>query len=467
MGNDRFTRRRARRSLLGLLAVLALILAACGNADDDSAGGDSDGTTTTSSADSGESGGEAPVKLTGVPGVTDSEIHVATLGTNSNNPLGTCVLKCFGEGIKAYFAWRNSEGGVHGRKLVVTKEVDDELANNQAKALEIISANDTFATFSAAQVASGWADLAKNDIPTYVWAINMKEMSGNEEIFGNREVVCISCSSRPSAYLASVAKAKKVATLGYGVSENSKECAEGAADSIEKYSDDIGGAEAVYTNANLQFGLPNGIGPEVSAMKKEGVDFIMGCLDLNGMKTLAQELQRQGIRKDVKMAHANTYDQKFVKDAAGLFDGDIVQVSFRPFEADPGDSQLAQFNEWMEKQDFQPTEMAIDGWINADTFYEGLKAAGPDFDRKKVIDASNEKLTEFTAGALIPPIDWSRQHTAPTEDDLATNGPKQECMAAVEVVDGEFEIVGSKAKPFYCWPGENRDWVDPTQESFE
>ena len=32
------------------------------------------------------------------------------------------------EGIDAYFAWRNSEGGVHGRQLVLGDRLDDELA---------------------------------------------------------------------------------------------------------------------------------------------------------------------------------------------------------------------------------------------------------------------------------------------------------------------------------------------------
>ncbi len=67
------------------------------------------------------------------------------MGTNSNNPLGTCVLDCFSDGIQAYFDFRNSTGGVWGRKLVLAKKVDDELSKNQEKALEVVSANDTFA----------------------------------------------------------------------------------------------------------------------------------------------------------------------------------------------------------------------------------------------------------------------------------------------------------------------------------
>ena len=51
--------------------------------------------------------------------------------------------------------------------------------------------------------------------------------------------------------------------------------------------------EPAYFNDGLPFGLANGVGPEVTEMKKKGVDFILSCLDVNGMKTLAAELQRQ------------------------------------------------------------------------------------------------------------------------------------------------------------------------------
>ena len=55
------------------------------------------------------------------------------------------------------------------------------------------------------------------------------------------------------------------------------------------------GQEVGYINDEMAFGLPNGVGPEVTAMREAGVDFIYGCLDLNGMKTVAQELERQGM----------------------------------------------------------------------------------------------------------------------------------------------------------------------------
>ena len=457
------THARLRRSVL-VAMVVTLALAACSNSSDKKT---TSSTGSGSGAASSSSDTSQHVAISGVPGVSDSEIHYSSLGTNSNNPLGTCVLDCFDDGIKAYFDFRNSAGGIYGRKLVLSKEVDDQLGSNQAKALEIISANDTLGTFTAAQIGSGWADLASNGIPTYTWAINPAQTTGHPEIFGNAATTCIDCTSRAAALAVKTAGAKKIAFLGYGVSENSKLCADFGAKSIEKYSAQIGGATVAYTNDNLDFGLANGVGPEVTAMKQAGVDLILGCIDLNGMKTVAQELQRQGIRQTVKMVHTNTYDQKFVQDAGDLFAGDLIGVQFRPFEADPGNSQLKDFHEWMAKRGKQETEMAMNGWINADLAYQGLVAAGPNFDRKKVIDGTNTKLTNFTAGGLIPPIDWSRQHEAPTQDDLASHGPAQDCAAYVKVGAGsKFEMVGDPSKPWSCWPGTTRDWTDPVPTNF-
>src|SRR5512132_68475 len=123
---------RARRFVVAL-CVLSLGLAACGNSGDD----DDDGATGTTSDDNNAAGDDNAasadrdkfVEISGVPGVTDDEIRYSVIGTKSNNPLGTCILDCYASGIKAYFAYRNSEGGIYGRDLVLSEELDDELAN--------------------------------------------------------------------------------------------------------------------------------------------------------------------------------------------------------------------------------------------------------------------------------------------------------------------------------------------------
>ena len=450
------------RLLGSLLALtLALTAVACGNSGDDS-GGDGGSDTEEPSGDGDGDGGGQPSG--DVPGVTDDEIRYSVFGTRTNNPTGACVLDCFVDGIEAYFAFRNDEGGVHGRDLVLTEPIDDELSKNQEKALEIVSANDTFAAFSATQLAAGWHDITEAGMPLYVWGIHATEMTGQDAIFSNTGVICPTCTSRSIPYIGSELGASKIASMGYGVSQASKDCAASVVDSVELYGGELD-QEMGYFNDDLAFGLPNGIAPEVSAMKREGVDFVTACFDLNGMKTLAQELERQGMG-DVPMIHSNTYDPTFVAEAGDLFEGDIMQVNYRPFEAEPGESGLSDFLEWMEETGNEITETAYVGWINADLAYQGLVEAGESFDRESVIAATNE-LTEYTADGLLNPIDWSRQHTAPTQDDPATNGYTQECWSYVKVVDGEFEMLGDPETPWFCWDGTNRDWAEPEPTNFE
>jgi ABC-type branched-subunit amino acid transport system substrate-binding protein len=448
--------RRRLRALPVMVAVLALVAVACGNSNDSS--GSSPTTTAATSTSTGQAASG------NVPGVTADEIRFSLIGTKQNNPLGTCVLDCFKDGVQAYFDYRNSEGGVDGKKLVVTRTYDDAMSNGKEQGLEIISSNDTFATFSAVEVPA-WDDLAAARIPLYVWMIHPAEMANHDTIFGNREVVCLSCTRRDVAYVAKAGKAKKIATLGYGVSPDSKGCAESASNTIEKYSKDIGGAKVVYENPGIAFGLPNGIAPEVTAMKNAGVQMVVACFDLNGMKTLKQEMKRQGMN-DAYSYQSNSYDQDFVAQAGGVFDGDYIQSTFRPFEATGGGTSLDTFKQWMQKDNKQLTELAADGWINADLAYQGIKAAGPGFDREKVIQATN-KMTDYTAGGLIQPIDWSRQHVAPTEEDPKTHGPVDDCAEIVKVVDGKFVVVGDKSKPFICQDGSTRDWAEPTFKSFK
>ena len=72
----------------------------------------------------------------------------------------------------------------------------------------------------------------------------------------------------------------------------------------------------------------------------------------------------------------------------------------------------------------------------------GLKAAGPDFTRQKVIDAINAEKN-FTANGLLAGIDWSVQHQA----DQA-----QGCNVLSKIDNGKFvPSFGQPGKPFVCF----------------
>ena len=447
---------------IAAVAALTMVLGACSNSKSD--GGSGPVTTGKPPAPGvgGEKNRDVKKDISGVPGVSDKEIAYTVVGTKQGNPLGTCILDCYGEGIQAYFAYRNSEGGIYGRQLVLNDPVDDELANNQARALGITSGGDAFGAFQATLLATGWGDLDAAGVPTYTWGIQAADSANRAHIFPSLAVQCPDCTRHYYSYLAKQSGATKAASLGYGVSENSKICSQAIDKSFKLFEKDTG-VKGAYLNNGLPYGLPNGIGPEVTAMKKAGVQFIATCIDLNGMKTLAQELDRQGM-SDVVLMHPNSYNQDFVAENKDLFEGDYVIPQVLPFEASGAGTDLGTFKKWMAKQGSKETELAITGWINASLAYEGLLAAGPEFDRDKVTAATNA-MTDFSAGGLIQPIDWTTAHNTFTQ---ATRGDQKEpCTAAVEVKAGKFSTVSSAAKPWLCWDGDPTAWSEPVETALK
>ena len=452
------TRKVTRLLAVGLTACL--IAVGCGNSD-----GSSSDTTAPSGGSGGEGGEETRdefVSLSGVPGVTDDEISYDVVGTKTGNPLGTCILDCYVEGIEAYFAYRNSEGGIYGRDLAIREVLDDELVQNQQKSLDVISAEAAFGAFSATLLPAGWGDLDSAGVPNYVWGIHAADTANRPTNFPSLVVRCPDCPRRAVPYVAAESGATKAASIGYGVSENSKVCTATVAEAFDRYEEQSG-VEMVYTNSDLQYGLPNGIGPQVSAMKAEGVDFISTCIDLNGMKTLAQELQRQGM-DDVVLYHPNSYDPTFVEESAELFEGDTVVVGFRPLEASPEGNALTEFQEWMERQGSTPSELAMVGWLNASLAFEGLLQAGPEFDRASVVAATGA-IEDWTAGGLLQPINWTTAHEPYTADEPEKE--EQECLTLVRIEEGTFVPFGTADEPWLCFDVDDTENLEPTPTNFE
>jgi hypothetical protein len=338
--------------LLSLLVVAGLLATGCSNSGDDEGSGSGSGSG--SGEGSGEGGdlpadlGEGPhgefQAIEGVPGVTDDEIKFAILSTGEANPLGYCLLECQAQAVESYFAWRNSQGGVHGRDLVL-EQVDDEMANNQVKALEIIESGEYFGVIGAPIVASGFADLAGAGYPVYTGFPQSVEANGFESIYQPSGALCIECPSRRSMYIATLEDATTLGTLGFGVSQASKDCVAGHNAAVEKWGEDAG-LEVGYSNDDLAFGLPNGIGPEVTAMKEAGVDFVLTCFDQNSALTLEQEMERQGMG-DVPTVLPNAYaDQPFLEANADLLEGSYVGVGYRPFAPDPAGAGILDSLVW-------------------------------------------------------------------------------------------------------------------------
>jgi hypothetical protein len=265
-------------------------------------------------------------------------------------------------------------------------------------------------------------------------------------------------------WLAKEVKATKAAVLAYNVPQSAS-CLDGDIKSFKKFAS--AGTKIVFQDKSLQFGQAD-LSAQVAEMKKQGVQFVMTCMDQNGVFTLAKEMKKQGL--DAVQTLPQGYDQAFISANKAYFEGDYVAPRFLAFEQTPQPPEMKKFFEWMDKAHKKVGELQMHGWIAANQFVTGLKLAGPEFSQEKVIQGLNG-LTDFTADGLIAPIDWTKQHADPAKNP--EDSGKLDCSNSVIVKDGKFEPVFTQPdKPWVCFnsadthPGDETPIPLPTPKNY-
>jgi ABC-type branched-subunit amino acid transport system substrate-binding protein len=380
------------------------------------------------------------------PGVTPTEIRVGGVATVSNDPTGNTLGTAF-DGVKAYFDYINStEDGVHGRKLRLVAERDDALGNNRQEVQGLITQDNVFAVLPVAVNLFTGADLlAQQGIPTFGWLINGEWGSedfnpGPPNLFGQSGSFLNLKTPGPSyyamAWLAQKLNKKRVALVAYNVAQSS-----GSADAIEATFEKFPkSGEVVFKDTSQPFGSPD-YSAQVARMVEEDVNLVIPSVDANGAFTLAREMRKQGL--NAPMILPNAYNQERIEENADVANGSYVFTLFTPFESKSKPQGLKLYERWIKRSGGTKSENSLIGWLNADLFVRGLKAAGPDFTRQNVVEAINQ-MNDYTADGLIAPVDWTKAHQeAPG------------CFAYVKVVNGKFKPTFVKSgKPFLCFPAD-------------
>jgi branched-chain amino acid transport system substrate-binding protein len=375
------------------------------------------------------------------PGVTPKEIHVGGVVNVTQNPTGVSYGPAF-DGVNAYFAYINkTQGGVYGRKLVLTSKRDDQLTNNRQEVQGLLTQDDVFAALPMATNLFTGAELLKNaGIPVFGWDIQDEWGSENNSpgppnfFAAQGSFLCFTCALPGyTQYLAKKLKLKKIGVLAYSVPQSAA-CAKGLEASFKKYPT----GKIVFDDQSLAFGTPD-YSAQVSQMVDKGVQMVIPCIDFNGAVNLKKEMLKQGLTATMVLPNAYNFDA--IHKNAQFLNGSYVITFFAPLETRPKPPGVKLFEQWMKKTKGEITENAIYGWINADQFVAGLKAAGPNFTRQKVIDAIN-KMTDYNANGFLPPVNWTTAHQQ-----------RQPCSALLKVVDGKFQpVFGKPGKPFICFP---------------
>ena len=407
-----------RGGVVAVLAVLGLGAGACGNEPNGGGGG---------------TGGRT--------GVTGDEIRVGGV-VGKTNPVGLPYQDAF-VGVQAYFDMVNDDGGVFGRDLKLVAERDDQsqASRNIQQVRALVEEDNVFAAIPVvSQIFAGAQYLVDQGVPTFGWNINA-EWSLGPNLFGEKgSFLCFTCPGIQPAFIARQIGAERAAVFAYGNAPQSLDCAEGIKNGFAKF-----GPELVFEDTSLTFGFTD-LSATIAGIRENGVDFIATCMDVNGNANIAQALKDAGI-EGLTVYSPQGYDADVLDDLGAKVEGFYFQAAFRPFEAPEGSEGMEEYLAAMEERDQTPNEHSLAGWINAQLLVEGIKAAGQDFTREKVINAIN-KITDFTAGGILAPQDWTVSH-GPATDQLA-------CATYVHVEGGEFvPVFGEPGKPFVCFEHNN------------
>ncbi|MET1040702.1 MAG: ABC transporter substrate-binding protein, partial [Acidimicrobiales bacterium] len=366
------------------------------------------------------------------PGAHDSSIRVGGVASVTN-PIGGTEGEAF-EGVEAYFAYMNDQGGVYGRDLELVAQEDDNTGFENTQDIQSLLTQDLFAVLPIATLDFSGAELLVDaNMPSFGWNIN-EEYALGDNLFGMRGYLCFTCPGQLVPWLAQETGSTTIGVLAYDVPQSAS-CAEGAQNSFETYPT----AEIAFVDDTLPYGIPD-LSAQVRDMKAAGVDFIYPCMDFNGATTLQQEMRRQEM--DAIQYLPNGYDYNFLAENGDLFEGSYVLTQFVPFEAEDPPEALGTYEDWIEQTGGTLGELSLAGWISADMFVTGLRAAGPEFSQQGVIDGLNQ-LTDYTAEGIIPGLDWTIEHTG--------DAPRA-CSALSLIQNSEFvPQFGEPGEPFICF----------------
>ena len=396
----------------------------------------------------------------GRPGVTKTEIRVGGYASPPNDTLNVSYPDGF-EGAQAYFDKVNKAGGVFGRKLKLAEKASDQgqASTGATTVRSLVEEKNVFAVLPVMtnSFVLGSKYLADNNVPAFginvepAWcgtadeeaAIEAAQAQGDlqqcprSNLFGEKgSYLCFECPGIGPSYVAQEKGLDNIAVFGYTHISSSK-CVEGLKKGFAEY-----GKPVVHENSALEFGFSvSEVAADVQAMKDKNVDFVATCMEFGGGFKIAQALKQAGV-EDVVFYAPEGYKQSTLDKYGDQLNNWVFRLGFAPWQGKNIPKGTKEFLNAMKARDIEPSEHSQAGWINAALLVEGIKAAGPDFTQQSVIDSIN-KITDFTADGMLPPIDWSQNG----------HGPGHEaCDAYVEAVDGKFKPIFDKpGQPFVCF----------------
>ena len=420
------------------LAVVAGVATGCSSSSGTA-------TTTTTAATSTTTGGSTS---SSAPGVTATQIAVASISSKTGPLAG--FFGGLAPGMNAYFRMINAQGGINGRKIVITADLDDGGSPTQFTQ-QVHTAIDQDHVF-AVGVASAWFTpnyFVATKTPTYGYNVSSNWDTAPNLFAAGGSTQFYSPGVPSLGYVIKQTKSKSIAFISYGQAIAS------SYDACNAFATQLKSAGYNVSFVDVSAQLSGSFTSDVQRMQQAGSDMVVSCMQGSDNVTLARDIQQYGLK--VKQVWFNGYDQNLLNQYSSVMQGVYINLNGNvPFEAGtapkygntyPG---MQQYLAAMKK--YEPTyienSVAFQGWQSAALLVQGIRAAGNNFTQASVVNATNQ-ITDFSGGGVSTPVNWKVSHTSFTEPNCTANVQVQGKVFVPVLAPGSkqvFVCIGPNAK---------------------
>lgn len=333
-------------------------------------------------------------------GVSATEIQLGSL-VSQTGPTSS-VWAPLAQGVQARVGLENDNGGVNGRKLVLTTADDaGDTARNLAAARELVEGHDVLALLLGTSNTVGSGDyLDRKGVPVSGFGFSAEFEKYKNYISFSNVNPGVNGISTVTALWGQELKTKG-ATNVYVVGSSSP--ASSRSSLAYQASIKAAGLPIGAVTANLPLGTTN-YGGEVEKAKAANVDGAAITATPQAAFAILAALRQAAVPLRTVLFSIG-YDPGVFTTGTPLEDV-TIPVAFAPFEL--GLPAHKTFNDAMQKYaDAGPNQAySMYGWLSADLIIQGIKDAGDCPTRQGVIDAIS-KIRGRTADGLIPPTDYT------------------------------------------------------------
>ena len=364
-----------------------------------------------------------PKSCDDVTGVSDGEIKVGVLVPSSGS-LSTSFA-AMRDGIQARINLANENGETGDRKITLVEKDDaSDPARNLTAAQELVEQDEVFGIIEDSPNAFSSAKyLNEGDVPVVGWHLGLKEFGQYPNMFGWRNSTTTDQAGTYTTRNVDVLKelgAKKIALVGTNLANS--------ATFIEQIDDSIklskkSGLKVVFKTTDIPPDRRE-FGDIVQQIKDSGADGMYTGMDLQANAALSAQLQQAGVEMKA-IIYPGGYDTRIL----GLpgVEGAYFGVEFIPFEENTPSYQ--EYTAEMAKIDkFATGQVPYVGWLSADAFIEGIKAAGVKCPTQEAFINNLRLVDDYDANGAFTPVDFSKIFGRPFY-----------CVYYVQVVNKAFE----------------------------